>query len=158
MLDAFLKLDDNSVELWFCGSGEMEESIKAAASIDSRIKFLGFQRQEDVWKMQREVSLLVNPRQNTEAFTKYSFPSKTMEYLASGTPVLMYKLDGIPDEYDTYLHYVTGNTVDDLTAAIADIMNTDSLVLEENALRAQQFIMSQKNAVVQAKKILTLLQ
>ena len=108
--------------------------------------------------MQREVSLLVNPRQNTEAFTKYSFPSKTMEYLASGTPVLMYKLDGIPDEYDTYLHYVAGNTVDDLTAAIADIMNTDSLVLEENALRAQQFIMSQKNAVVQAKKILTLLQ
>ena len=158
LLDAFLKLDDNSVELWFCGSGEMEESIKAAASIDSRIKFLGFQQQEDVWKMQREVSLLVNPRQNTEAFTKYSFPSKTMEYLASGTPVLMYKLDGIPDEYDTYLHYVAGNTVDDLTAAIADIMNTDSLVLEENALRAQQFIMSQKNAVVQAKKILTLLQ
>lgn len=158
LLDAFLKLDDNSVELWFCGSGEMEESIKAAASIDSRIKFLGFQQQEDVWKMQREVSLLVNPRQNTEAFTKYSFPSKTMEYLASGTPVLMYKLDGIPDEYDTYLHYVAGNTVDDLTAAIADIMNTVSLVLEENALRAQQFIMSQKNAVVQAKKILTLLQ
>ena len=38
----------------------------------------------------------VNPRQNNEEFTKYSFPSKTMEYLASGVPVVAYKLDGIP--------------------------------------------------------------
>lgn len=158
LLEAFLKLNDNTVELWFCGSGEMQATIKAAAETDHRIKFLGFQSQENVWKMQREVSLLVNPRQNTEAFTKYSFPSKTMEYLASGTPVLMYKLDGIPDEYDEYLHYVDGESVDDLTSALETVMNADFSELERKAKRAQQFILNEKNAVVQAAKILTLMQ
>lgn len=157
LLDAFSKLDDDSVELWLCGSGEMEATIKAAAEKDQRIKFLGFQNQENVWKMQREVSLLVNPRQNTEAFTKYSFPSKTMEYLASGTPVLMYKLDGIPDEYDEHLHYVDGETVDDMASALEAVMNADFAELEQKAKRAQQFILNKKNAVVQTAKILTLL-
>lgn len=158
LLEAFLKLNDDTVELWICGSGEMEEAIKTAAMMDGRIKFLGFQSQEDVWRMQREVSLLVNPRQNTEAFTKYSFPSKTMEYLASGTPVLMYKLDGIPDEYDEYLYYVGGDAVEELTAAITRIMNAEPSELEQKAKKAQHFIMSEKNAAVQAAKILTLLQ
>lgn len=158
LLEAFLNLKDDTVELWICGSGEMEEAIKAAASTDSRIKFLGFQTQEDVWNMQREVTLLVNPRQNTENFTKYSFPSKTMEYLASGTPVLMYKLDGIPDEYDEHLYYVNGNTVDDFTTAIRDVINTNPSELEEKAKKAQEFIMSEKNAAVQSAKILTLFQ
>lgn len=158
LLEAFLNLDDNSVELWFCGSGEMEEIIKSVANKDSRIKFLGFQSQEYVWKLQREVSLLVNPRQNTEEFTKYSFPSKTMEYLASGTPVLMYRLDGIPKEYDEYLHYVCGNTVEDLTLAIKKILNSDSTELGQKANKAQQFIMAQKNAVVQSAKILALME
>ena len=112
----------------------------------------------DVWKMQREVSLLVNPRQNTENFTKYSFPSKTMEYLSSGTPVLMYRLDGIPKEYDEYLHYVSGNNVQDLTSAIKELLNCDSKELDEKAYRAQKFIMSQKNAVVQSAKILNIMQ
>lgn len=158
LLESFLNLEDDTVELWICGSGELEETIKAKALADSRIKFLGFQKQEDVWKMQREVSLLVNPRQNTESFTKYSFPSKTMEYLASGTPVLMYKLDGIPDEYDEHLYYVDGNAVEDLTAAIKKIINANPSELEEKAKKAQKFIMSEKNAVVQSAKILTLLQ
>lgn len=158
LLDAFSKLEDDGVELWLCGSGEMEAAIKAAAENDHRIKFLGFQSQENVWKMQREVSLLVNPRQNNEAFTKYSFPSKTTEYLDSGTPVLMYKLDGIPDEYDAHLHYVDGESADDLTSALEAVMNADFTELEQKAKRAQQFILNEKNAVVQAAKILALLQ
>lgn len=158
LLEAFLKLNDDTVELWICGSGEMEETIKAKAMTNSRIKFLGFQNQEDVWKMQREVCLLVNPRQNIENFTRYSFPSKTMEYLASGTPVLMYKLDGIPAEYDEHLYYVNGNAVEDLTAAIKEIINANPSELEETAKKAQEFIMLEKNAVVQSKKILALLQ
>lgn len=109
--------------------------------------------------MQREVSLLVNPRQNTEAFTKYSFPSKTMEYLASGTPVLMYKLDGIPDEYDAYLNYVDGDGVESLTAAMSQMLGHDAYPgCEEKARNGQRFILREKNAAVQAGKILTLLQ
>lgn len=153
LLDAFLALEDDTVELWICGNGELEHTIRAAARKDSRIRFRGFCPQEEVWKMQREVSLLVNPRQNGEDFTKYSFPSKTMEYLASGTPVLMYRLDGIPEEYDRYLHYVPGNRVEDLTAAMARVLGEDPALLEEKSRAGQAFILERKNARVQAERI-----
>ena len=34
--------------------------------------------------------------------SKYFFPSKMMDYLASGTPTISTKLKGIPEEYFNY--------------------------------------------------------
>lgn len=39
-----------------------------------------------VLKAQSESEILVNPRNDNNEFTKYSFPSKVIEYLGSGTP------------------------------------------------------------------------
>ena len=50
-----------------------------------------------------KATLLVNPRPTTEEFTIYSFPSKNMEYMASGTPLLTTKLPGMPEEYHQYV-------------------------------------------------------
>lgn len=154
LLDAFAMLEDRDVQLWLCGAGEMEDAIRAAGAKDERIRFLGFRPQEDVWRMQREVSLLVNPRPNTEDFTRYSFPSKTMEYLASGTPVLMYKLDGIPPEYDAYLNYADGESAADLAAAMAAMLRQAPF---GRAQEARAFILREKNAAVQAGRILSFL-
>ena len=63
-----------------------------------RIEFLGMLPRTDVLELQSKATILVNPRQPVGDFTKYSFPSKTIEYMASGTPLLMYKLPGIPEE------------------------------------------------------------
>lgn len=158
LLEAFSRLEDTETELWICGTGEMEQAIRDAAARDGRIKFLGFRPQNEVWEMQQRVSVLVNPRQNTEDFTKYSFPSKTMEYMASGTPVLMYKLDGIPDSYDPFLHYVPGSTVADLTDALREVLNGDPEALAQKAQEAQRFILEEKNAVTQAGQILKLME
>lgn len=157
LLDAFSMLDDEDLALWICGSGEMERAVQDAAAKDRRIRFLGFQKQETVWAMQRKASLLVNPRRGDEAFTKYSFPSKTMEYLASATPVLMYKLEGVPDEYDQYLNYVHGAGPAALAAAIRELLGPDAAQWEQKAEMGRQFILREKNAAVQAGRILALL-
>ena len=49
----------------------------------------------------------VNPRPGAADFTRYSFPSKTLEYLDAGKPVLAYRNDGIPPEYDEHLLYIS---------------------------------------------------
>ena len=49
-------------------------------------------------------TLLINPRFSNEEYTKYSFPSKNMEYMASGTPILTTKLPGMPKEYYEYIY------------------------------------------------------
>mgnify|MGYP003303651866 CR=1 FL=1 len=44
--------------------------------------FTGKIDRSQVLALQRSATVLVNPRRNNEEYTKYSFPSKTMEYLA----------------------------------------------------------------------------
>lgn len=158
LLEAFRALADETAQLWICGSGEMEPQIRAAARADSRIQFRGFLPREQARVLQRRAAVLVNPRRNTEAFTKYSFPSKTMEYMASGTPVLMYKLDGVPDCYDPYLNYVRGDDVASLTAALEALLDTDPAVLARRARDAREFIVTRKNGAVQAGRILELME
>lgn len=96
LIDAFQQIKDPNYELRICGVGDSEDAIKAAAQKDERIHFWGKLPREQVLEWQSKATVLVNPRQNNEEFTKYSFPSKTMEYLSSGVPLVAYKLDGIP--------------------------------------------------------------
>lgn len=154
LLEAFSMLEDPAAELWICGTGEMEPRIRSAAQSDPRIRYFGFLPREKVQSLQRKASILVNPRQNTGEYTRYSFPSKTMEYLASGTPVLMYRLDGIPAEYDRYLHYVRGNRPEDLRDAMAGLLDEDT---SGQSQAAREFILKNKNPAAQTARILELM-
>lgn len=154
LLEAFSLMENNNYELWICGSGDYVEGVKNAANNDSRIKFFGYVTKTEAEMKQKEASILVNPRQNKGEYTKYSFPSKTMEYLASGKPVVAYKLDGIPNEYDNYINYVADNTSCALKEKLVDVLeNYESYSVK--AQKAIKFIQT-KCAKVQAKKILQL--
>lgn len=158
LLDAFEGIKDMETELWICGSGEAEKEIKLLTQKDSRVKFFGFCTQEEVTQLRARTSILVNPRTSEGEYTKYSFPSKTMEYMASGKPVVMYKLDGIPDEYDIYLNYASSseNYVVGLRNEILNVIeNYDKAV--KKAVSAQKFVLEKKNPTAQAKKILQMI-
>ena len=153
LVDAFMKVKGENLKLIICGAGDGDEHIKCMAKIDARIDFRGIVSNEEAKALQRSAYVLVNPRSNKEEYTKYSFPSKTMEYMATGRPVLMYKLKGIPDEYDDYLYYFG----EDITASIDKIARTDPQKLHAKGEKAKQFVHQYKNKNMQAKKILNLL-
>lgn len=67
-------------------------------------------------------TLLVNSRFTIEEFTKYSFPSKNMEYMASGTPLLTTKLPGMPQEYYPYVFLFDEETIDGYADAISNAL------------------------------------
>ena len=156
LLNAFSKIEDKDIELWICGGGNSKTQVEAAAQKDSRIKFFGYVSKDTVLKLQQEAFILINPRQNEGEYTKYSFPSKTMEYMLSAKPVLMYKLDGIPSEYYQYLNFIEGNTADDMKNAILEIFSEPKKALEK-AEKAAHFVSENKNSAVQAKKIIDLM-
>lgn len=158
LLTAFENMENIDLELWICGSGEAEKEIKELAKKDSRIKFFGFCTQDEVAELRAKAMVLVNPRTNKGEYTKYSFPSKTMEYMASGKPVVMYKLDGIPDEYDEYLNYVpySGDCVMNLKYTLLSVFdNYEESIAKANL--AKMFVAEKKNSQAQAKKILSLI-
>lgn len=113
---------------------------------------------EEVVAAEMEASLLINPRPTTEEFTKYSFPSKNMEYMASGTPVLTTNLPGMPQEYQEYVYLFDDETVEGMARKIREVLSFSPESLRRKGLDAQRFVLENKNNVVQAKKILTMLE
>ena len=106
LVDAFVEINDKSARLVICGYGDSENYIKEKCKKDPRIDYRGTVKNEVAKSLQQDAYFLINPRNSQEEYTKYSFPSKTLEYMKSGRPVLMYKLKGIPDEYDNYIFYI----------------------------------------------------
>ena len=155
LLKAFSLLKDKDVYLLICGVGEAEDAIRRCQ--DNRIIYLGKIDRRQVILLQKNAIVLVNPRQNNHEFTKYSFPSKTMEYLASGTPVVAYKLDGIPDEYDQFINYVPDNSIESLARILTEICEKPESWRKEMGARAREFVLQNKNSIVQTKKILDLI-
>lgn len=157
LIDAFSQTREKNYILQICGKGEMENYIREAAKKDKRINYLGYLSHEKILELEQNATLLINPRQNNGEYTKYSFPSKTMEYLASGTSVLMYKLDGIPKEYDNYLHYVNGNSVENLKNAMERILEKPENELGVFGKKAREWVLTNKNETIQAKRIIQLI-
>ncbi len=157
LMDAFEHIKQPDYELWLCGWGSSEDDIIARSKKDPRIKYLGFVANDEVRRMQQQATLLINPRTDEGEFTKYSFPSKTLEYMLSGRPVLMYKLSGTPAEYDKYLYYMTEQDPAGIAARITEICGKPAGELESFGKKAQQFVMDNKNRVAQTAKILEML-
>ena len=145
------------VELWICGSGELKNTIEKSAEKDHRIKFYGLVDRECALMMQRNATILVNPRTSEGAYTKYSFPSKVMEYMLSGRSVIINKLPGIPNEYYKYVYCPKDESVESLAECISRVLSINENVRDELAQKARNFIINNKNAKVQMSRVLSLI-
>ena len=154
LLEAFEKTDDDNLKLVICGFGEAEELIKEKQKEDTRILYLGRVDRAQVLALQKNATVLVNPRQNNEEFTKYSFPSKNLEYLSSGVPLVAYKLDGIPREYDDYIIYPADDSAEALSQEIIKISNLPDDERQSLGQKAKDFVFENKNKVKQAQRII----
>lgn len=157
LLNVFSLIDNLDYELWICGAGEAEKEIIKKSVSDSRIKYMGYVSKKEIYDLQQQATVLINPRMNNGEYTKYSFPSKTMEYMLSGRPVLMYKLDGVPDEYDQYLYNIDGNEPKDTANRIVEICEKPRSELHGFGQKAKQFVLENKNCKMQAKKIIDMI-
>lgn len=157
LLEAFERVEMENVKLILCGRGDSESVIKEYSLKDNRIIYLGELSNKEVIKIQREATILVNPRQNNEEFTKYSFPSKNMEYLLSGRPVIAYKLDGIPDEYDNYFYYVEDDSIESLARKIEEILLLDEDVRSRFGMNARSFVLNNKNNIIASQRIIDMI-
>lgn len=150
----FMMTKETDTVLDIYGSGDMAETLKEYHKKDARVVYHGTVTIEDAVSAQLHSYLLVNPRPTVEDFTKYSFPSKTMEYMASGVPLLTTRLPGIPKDYNPYVYFIEREDAQGIADAIEKTLAKSK---EENAKfgeTARQFVLQKKNNVVQAKRIL----
>ena len=158
LVEAFMLIPRDDYELWLCGKGNADENkwFESRANEDSRIKLFGEISPSEVHVLQKRATLLVNPRHSNEVYTRFSFPSKTMEYLASGTPTLMCKLESIPEEYHQHLFFFDDESVVGMSKKMFEICEMDTAILQDKGNNASVFIKTQKNAQEQVRKIVNM--
>lgn len=157
LVDAFKTIPDQDVELHLYGNGSYVAKLTVEASKDSRIKFWGVRANAEIVEAEHRATILINPRFTTEEFTKYSFPSKNMEYMVSGTPLITTKLPGMPDEYYPYVYLIENETIEGYAEAISKVLKQSDKCLLEKGRKAREFVLKKKNNVAQASEIIELI-
>lgn len=152
LIEAFGMIPEVDLQLY----GSPSDAAKLRGLIDDseNVSYMGTLSQDDVFERMREVDLLINPRPTDIDLSKYSCPSKTFEYMASGTPVLMTKLPGLPEEYYPYLYFFEEESVNGFSKGIKEVIGYSKEQRHEKGRKAQEFLQAEKNAYSQVKRII----
>ncbi len=154
LVEAFRKVNDEAARLVLYGDGDATERIREIANEDERIEYRGMADNRTVVQEELKATLLINPRPSDEDFTAYSFPSKNLEYMVSGTPVLTTKLPGMPREYDQYAYLFDDESVDGMAKTLNEVLRLSLEELHSMGSRAKAFVLSNKSNTAQARRVL----
>lgn len=157
LVEAFMKVKADDVVLDIYGPGPMSKEMPKYMSKDSRIVYHGCVPMEEAVKAQLSAYLLVNPRPTHEEFTKYSFPSKNVEYMVSGAPILTTMLPGMPKEYYDHVFLFRDETVDGMAKILQEIMNMSQDSVIAKGIDGKNFVLTYKNNIEQAKKVIKII-
>ena len=114
LIDAAELLPD--VDFRFYGKGDQVARLIRASPANA--SYEGFVDAPALARAIRQADILVNPRPTGSRMAAQSFPSKLLEYLASGKPVLTTRLDAIPPEIAGCFDYPEDESPAGLAAAI----------------------------------------
>lgn len=156
MTEGFRKANLENAQLHLYGPGDYVPELEQIAKSDPRVFYGGMLLNTEVEEKEQQATLLINPRPTHEEFVKYSFPSKTMEYMASGTPALTTRIPGIPKDYEPHLFFIDEETIDGVADALRKTLDNSDAQLFAKGAAARDFILNTRNNVIQAGKILDL--
>ena len=157
LTEAFIEANIDNSELHIYGSGDFEDELVEICKKHNSIKYFGVKENDYVVKDQLKATLLINPRPTNEEYTKYSFPSKNMEYMVSGTPVLTTKLPGMPKEYEDYIYLIEDESIEGISKILKQILQKTNQELHQMGFNAKQFVLKEKNNILQAKRIINMI-
>ncbi|QCY13780.1 glycosyltransferase [Pseudomonas sp. MPC6] len=152
LVEGFIQ-SDLDYELWLCGRGDLESFLAETTKRCSAVKYLGNITPSQVSSIQSKSTLLVLTRDPKEVYTRYSFPSKLMEYMVSGVPVLTTRLDGIPDEYFDYFNVIEEFSISGISSALQAIDGLDQHVLLQKAACGKIWASETKSSAAVGRKI-----
>ncbi|ANE40855.1 hypothetical protein IM42_05080 [Fervidobacterium sp. SC_NGM5_O18] len=88
MLGSMRYLDKRNITLTICGDGPLRDYVIECSKNDPRILYMGLLPKEKVDEIILSADLLLNLRDTRHFVNKFAFPSKLIQYLYSGIPVL----------------------------------------------------------------------
>jgi glycosyltransferase involved in cell wall biosynthesis len=153
LVEAVLGLGEPPVVLAIFGDGDLKDHINEIARRRANIRPVAVLPRQEVLRSYRDADLLVQPRPVAQHFTPYSFPSKLLEYMASGTPVLSTHLPSIPEDYEPYLYWIDDDSIAGLRAAIGRVLSLPPRERSLKGRRAAAFVRETRSRYAQGRRL-----
>lgn len=144
LVKGFMKTDLDA-ELHLYGAGGDAAFIEECAKQDSRIRFFGRVDRKTLLIALKKAHLLVVNKPTADDYSNYSFSSKILEYMASGTPLLTTKVGGMPEEYYDYFYFFDEESTEGIKHSLEKIINFSDKQLRDNGIAARAFAVKNKS-------------
>lgn len=118
LIDAGSLLPD--IDFIFYGKGDQVTRLQCSTA--PNILYKGFADAATLAEAMRDASVLINPRPSGANFAVQSFPSKLIEYLATGRTVLTTRIRSIPANLAGYFAYIDDETPHGIAEAIREAL------------------------------------
>jgi len=152
LLQAFSMLDGIHYKLRIAGSGPLEKDVRYAAVRDARIEYCGYLAYENVLRLYQTADVLLNLRLTNTIRTKYLFPSKLMEYLLSGRPVISTCTGHVEAEYGDFVYPLRDETAGGLAAVLRTVEH-EVETAEAKGVTAREYMLAHKTWLAQGQRV-----
>jgi len=153
LIEAVRGLPTANVRLQLFGRGDLEDCISQIAATDARIRPPRYAERSEVLRAYAQADVLVQPRPIEQDFVRFSFPSKLMEYLASGTPVVTTRLPGIPEDYADHVEWADADDSQGLGEAIARVLAFSPDIRRDRGAKARDFVWRTRGRANQGQRM-----
>jgi glycosyltransferase involved in cell wall biosynthesis len=153
MVNAVRALHRDDIRLSCFGRGDLANWVAAVSQEDPRIEAPQLASRDDVLREYKRSNILVQPRPVDQDFVRFSFPSKLLEYLASGTPVVSTRLPGIPADYEEHVHWADDDSAQGLSLALERALATPWHERQHRAAMARDFVWRTRGYEAQGRRM-----
>lgn len=157
MIEAMQLIRSDDVLLEIYGDGPLADHVRDAASSTMNITYHGRVGSSTIARIHQEAFLLVNPRRIDDQISKVTFPSKMLEYMLSGTPVLTTRLNGFTSDYEGKVFFTKDDSARSIATAIDDLACRPISELQKTADDARAFVLATRSWAARGPEIASFL-
>lgn len=148
LIDVFGRMTSYGYTLQIFGSGPSEDKIAEKCGDTKNVSFMGFHPNLEIVEIEKRASFVINPRPTNLDCATYSCPSKTLEAMACGTPLITTMLPGIPAEYFDYLIELNDDSDESMIRSLQSAFDLEDSRRQKIGKEAQDFDLSRSRLLV----------
>ena len=142
LIEAFKELDNKDIELLICGHHGNVHKLTEAIDGRKNIKLLGLLPVSQVMEYEQAALCTVNPRPFSEDLDRFSIPSKTLEYMAMGRPVISVRNTILKNKFPDELIWIPSSSVKDIKEGIQKVLNMTEVERENFGEEAKNRVLT----------------
>ena len=142
LIDGFKKLNRDDVKLVVAGHTGNIQAINERIGGNANIEFVGTLDIDSVLSYEAGAIANINPRPFSEDLDRFSIPSKTIEYLTSGSITISVRNSKLKPYFDEEILWINNSTADDICWAMGTVLGMEEEERKEIGNKAKEKVQS----------------